>query len=314
MHTDIKHPEYFFWSAVALLFVLFQGAGTGAAPTPVTLAAAGAARSPVPNSYASLELGAKAAFVFDLKTREVFFRQNADEPLPLASLTKLMTAETALSLVPETTEIVVSNRALEEDGDSGLRAGERWLVRELLQKMLVESSNDAAFAVAAQVGSIAFGTEDETVGRFFFITRMNESAKRLGLARTLFRNESGLDLSETEAGAIGTAREAAYLLGRVLALHPSIFSVTKWVEFEVADGNGDARKVTNTNHDTAKFPLLLASKTGYTDLAGGNLVIAFDAGFNHPIIVSVLGSSRDGRFADAEKLVWATLEYLTHNE
>ena len=76
-------------------------------------------------------------------------------------------------------------------------------------------------------------------------------------------------------------------------------------------GNGrggiDAR---NTNQETGKFPLLIASKTGYTDLAGGNLALAFDAGFNRPIIIVVLGSSYEGRFADAEKLVWATLAYL----
>ena len=59
--------------------------------------------------------------------------------------------------------------------------------------------------------------------------------------------------------------------------------------------------------------MLIASKTGYTDLAGGNLVIAFDAGFNHPIIVSVLGSTIDGRFTDAEALVWAALAYLQNN-
>jgi D-alanyl-D-alanine carboxypeptidase len=76
-------------------------------------------------------------------------------------------------------------------------------------------------------------------------------------------------------------------------------------------GNGENRfSARNTNRETGKFPLLLASKTGYTDLAGGNLALAFDAGFNHPIVVVVLGSSYDGRFADAEKLVWSTLEYL----
>lgn len=305
-----EKPEYFFWSAAVLAFVLFLNAGAGAAPSSLPLVAGGARVTEKQNPYESLTLEARAVFVYDLKTRRSLFRKNADAALPLASVTKLMTALTALALIPETTEITITDRALAEDGDTGLRAGEHWLLRELLKKMLLESSNDAAYAVASEAGRIAFGTEDATVGRFFFITRMNENAKKLGLTHTFFRNESGLDLSETETGAVSTAREAAYLLGTVLVSHPSVFSATRWEELAIEDANGETRRVTNTNHDTAKFPLLLASKTGYTDLAGGNIVIAFDADFNHPLIASVLGSSREGRFTDAEKLVWATLEYL----
>jgi D-alanyl-D-alanine carboxypeptidase len=66
----------------------------------------------------------------------------------------------------------------------------------------------------------------------------------------------------------------------------------------------------NTNVVIDKIPNLIASKTGYTDLAGGNLVIAFDAGLNHPIIISVLGSTEKGRFSDVLQLVQATLKQL----
>ena len=69
----------------------------------------------------------------------------------------------------------------------------------------------------------------------------------------------------------------------------------------------DAR---NTNQDTLSIPWILASKTGYTDLAGGNLVIAFDAGMMQPYIIAVLGSSKDGRFSDVNKLYKATIDYL----
>ena len=77
--------------------------------------------------------------------------------------------------------------------------------------------------------------------------------------------------------------------------------------------SGGAHAVLNTNRETGELPLLIASKTGYTDLAGGNLVIAFDAGFNRPIIIAVLGSTAEERFTDVEKLVWATLAYLQQN-
>ena len=66
----------------------------------------------------------------------------------------------------------------------------------------------------------------------------------------------------------------------------------------------------STNAFIDKIPNVIASKTGYTDLAGGNLVVAFDAGLNRPIIISVLGSSQEGRFADALKLIDATIKQL----
>ncbi len=61
--------------------------------------------------------------------------------------------------------------------------------------------------------------------------------------------------------------------------------------------------VKNTNEVVQNIDGLIASKTGYTDLSGGNLVVAFDAGLNHPIIVTVLGSSQEGRFSDTLKLI-----------
>jgi len=63
----------------------------------------------------------------------------------------------------------------------------------------------------------------------------------------------------------------------------------------------------NTNIIAARIPELIASKTGFTDLAGGNLLIAFDAGIEHPIIIAVLGSTEKERFADVEALVAAAL-------
>ena len=61
-------------------------------------------------------------------------------------------------------------------------------------------------------------------------------------------------------------------------------------------------------------PGLLASKTGYTDLANGNLVIAFNVGPMHPVIVAVLGSSQEGRFTDVEKLVNASIAKIADGQ
>jgi len=67
----------------------------------------------------------------------------------------------------------------------------------------------------------------------------------------------------------------------------------------------------NTNIFVDKIPNLIASKTGFTDLAGGNLVIAFNADINRPIIISVLGSTEEGRFTDVLQLIEATIKQLS---
>ena len=67
----------------------------------------------------------------------------------------------------------------------------------------------------------------------------------------------------------------------------------------------------NTNERIADIPGLIGSKTGFTRLAGGNLVIAYDAGLNRPIVIAVLGSTRKGRFSDVTTLINATAHVLT---
>lgn len=307
-------PEYFFWAAFVVSFSLLVGPPP-AAPVAPAIAAASALGARSHNPFDSVELIAKAAFVYDVKAKRKMYGKDERKVLPLASITKLMTAATALVLVPETTYVTVGEQAIQEEGDNGLHAGEQWLLRDLLKFMLIESSNDAAVAVAASVGQTlgeGVGREDRAA-RALFVAEMNGLSHRLGLRSTSFANETGLDLDEETAGAYSTAEEAALLLAHALAQFPDILRETRSNELMLRNQVGESRPAENTNRDTNRFPLLLASKTGYTDLAGGNLVVAFAAGFNRPIIVAVLGSTADGRFTDAEKLVWATLAYLAHN-
>jgi D-alanyl-D-alanine carboxypeptidase len=82
---------------------------------------------------------------------------------------------------------------------------------------------------------------------------------------------------------------------------------TTYDSLQFSSLDGVAYLAENTNIIAKTVPGLLASKTGYTDLAGGNLAIAFDAGLAHPVIVVVLGSSQEGRFTDVEKLIAASV-------
>ncbi len=298
LHRAIR-PEYFFWGA--FLVALF---GLSPEPLPAQLDASKegpfVAAAALANPFERAALTAKAAVVYDAKTRHILFAKDADKPLPLASLTKIMTAVTALSLIPETTLIPIGREALKQEGDSGFSLNEEWILRDLLRFMLLKSSNDAAYAVAEGSG-----------GHQSFIAAMNAHAEKLGLIHTHFENETGLDLDTVRPGAVGSARETALLFAEALAKFPRIFTATKWSELLLPDKDGTFRSAENTNRDTNRLPLLLASKTGFTDLAGGNLAIAFDADFGHPIIVVVQGSTAEGRFTDAETLVWAALRSLS---
>jgi D-alanyl-D-alanine carboxypeptidase len=78
----------------------------------------------------------------------------------------------------------------------------------------------------------------------------------------------------------------------------------------VTSSDGVVHTFANTDLDVTHIPDPLLSKTGYTDLAGGNLVVVYDAGINHPIAVVVLGSTENGRFTDVQQLVNATLAHF----
>lgn len=74
--------------------------------------------------------------------------------------------------------------------------------------------------------------------------------------------------------------------------------------------NGDYHLVKNTNEVVNDIDGLIASKTGYTLLSGGNLVVAVNVGLNRPVVVAVLGSSYDGRFADTMELIERARLYI----
>jgi len=197
------------------------------------------------------------------------------------------------------------------EGDSGLYENERWSFKDLIRFTLMVSSNDGASAVANVAGVFKnnFPSRIEDNNKSF-VQAMNEKAKEIGLTQTYFINPTGLDTSESVSGGYGSARDAVRLLEYAVINVSDIVEPTRHsaVNFEsLSDIN---HRATNTNSAIDALPGLIASKTGYTDLAGGNLVIAFDAGINHPIIISVLGSTQKGRFEDIEKLVNASLKSL----
>lgn len=265
------------------------------------------ASGPVAITTNEVTLTAQAAYVWDATTGEVLFEKNADEVLPLASITKLMTALVTHELVTDETAITIPGQAAAQESASGLKPGETYHANRLATLALVASANDAAYTLGTAVGS-ELGDQDPTAQ---FVTAMNIRAEELGLSSLSFNNTTGLDITTTKAGAYGSAKDVSRLLYHILSHYPDLLDPTTAASKRVYNEAGDFRDVENTNPLVQEIPNLLASKTGYTDLAGGNLTIAFDDGFNRPIIVTVLGSTHQGRFADVKALVNAVRSRTT---
>lgn len=262
-------------------------------------------------AFPAVNLEAKSAYVYDLRTGQELYAKNADLRLPLASLTKLMSALVASDMAPSYGTVRVTSTALATYGDSGLAPGEKWSLQDLLDFSLLTSSNDGIRAVALSLAALekSNATDEEIIQRF--VTAMNAKASQLNLKNTYFWNETGLDESEVKGGAYGSARDVSTLLSHILSHRPSILEATQQSSAVVLSLDNLAHAARNTNALVSEIPGLLASKTGFTDIAGGNLVFAFDPEIGRPIVITILGSSAEGRFHDARKLIDATMRYIT---
>lgn len=253
-----------------------------------------------PFSIASVE--ADSVYVYDVVTKKVIYEKNSDKVKPLASITKAMTVYTALDFYSATSTISISKRALASEGDTGLLLNENWKFKDLRNFTMLTSSNDGAVALAISHSPL----DDSSTTEDRFIARMNEKASLLGLTTLKFNNETGLDLSPVESGAYGSAKDVGLMFGSILQTNPEVLEVTKYDDHSFRSLNGIEHYGRNTDTAVNKIPGILASKTGYTDLAGGNLVIAFDVEIGHPIVIVVLGSSYSGRFDDVVALASST--------
>ncbi|HEY4504596.1 MAG TPA: D-alanyl-D-alanine carboxypeptidase [Candidatus Paceibacterota bacterium] len=239
-----------------------------------------------------------AVFVYDIRTEKTLLERNEEAQLPIASITKLVTALSALELFGREAQIEILPGALEVEGDSGLVPGEKWKVSDLVSFMLINSSNDAARAL-----ELAWGPNGK------FVQAMNQGVTYMELSQTYFLNSTGLDISPTLAGAYSSARDINALMVTFNSLYPDIIIDTTLIEKEFWS---DKYKhiANNTNQYTRNMLGLLGSKTGSTDLAKANLTIMFDSEIERPVIVTVLGSNIENRFSDMFSIIDDTLKLL----
>jgi D-alanyl-D-alanine endopeptidase (penicillin-binding protein 7) len=233
---------------------------------------------------------AKAVFCVNLAGNRTLMARNADRRLPVASLTKLVTALVVLdhmSLnrkvpVPKCVRKIPKSRA-------GLRPGDRLTVRDLLHGMLIGSANDCAETLA-----YAFPG-----GKAKFIRAMNRKAKALGARRTFFYTPSGLDRKRyVKKGGktrvkvksnVSTAREMARIARKAFS-NKTIRSICRKKRY-VMKGRRSGRfyKIRSTNKLLRDRLPIVGGKTGYTNRAGHCLASKFRKGRNVLLIV-VLGS------------------------
>lgn len=278
-------------SAVPFIYVM-QNGGLGSG---IALASVSGVEREI---FADIPVKAKAFAIYDTVNKEFIYSKNGNAQLPLASITKVMSGLTALRIADRL------------NGNQDVKfSGKWWGLTDLLKFSLVSSSNSGVADIASAMSQIK-DAENKSLINVNFVGEMNGMAKELGLKTTYFINETGLDVNIGLAGAYGSAKDTAKMFAYAIKKYPEIYGATKNEEFKIISKDGEEKVSKNTNLDVAKMTSIIASKTGTTDLAGGNLVIAFDAGLSHPIIISLLGSTPEDRFNDAEKLAAAAIEYL----
>ena len=193
------------------------------------------------------ELSAKSYLVADLDSGYVFAEKNSSDPLPIASLTKLMTAVVVAENVNLKKSILIKEKMLEAYGSTeGLEVGERFRVVELFYPLLIESSNDTAEALSY------------FLGREKTIRLMNEKAKFISMKQTEFTDPSGFDI-----GNISTSRDLFYLARYIFNNRPPILEITKGNKVRsFGDVRFDIEKFWNKNV-FINDPTFVGGKTGY---------------------------------------------------
>jgi len=283
-------------SGILALFLFIPLAPERPAPT-----AAVVATSTVPDAFANIPIIAQAAIVFDLTTGETFYSKNADTQLPLASLTKLLTVYAALRAMPPDALITIPIDATRVTAPRAFSAGQTFTLADLARLTLTASLNDGAATIAEAAATAEHRSQSDMLAA---------TAAALNLSQTYAVNGSGLDVNAAISGGYGSAHDLALLAGTLVAHAPDIAAATTHTTTQAMSAGGTLLIVKNTDPIISTVPRLLLSKTGYTDLAGGNLALVFDSGIGHPIAVIVLGSTEKARFTDGAALVAATLAHF----
>ena len=236
-----------------------------------------------------LALQSAVALVLDLQTGEVLFEKNAQAVLPIASISKLMTALVVLEAglpMPEMLEISQADVDTERNTRSRLRTGTRLSRGEMLNLALMSSENRAAHALGRHYPG----------GLSAFVERMNGKAREIGMHDSYFVEPTGLSSSN-----VSTARDLA-LLVRAASEYPLIREYSTATGLTVDTGYSQV-SFRNTNRliDRPDWDIGL-QKTGYISEAGNCLVMQTRIGHRPVVLVLLDAQARMARVGDAQRI------------
>ena len=251
-----------------------------------------------------IELDAQSAIVVDMASGATLFERNADVQLPLASITKAALVLAVSEVLPLDSLITVGSTIPPTGTTGALPSGSVWRVQDIIDFTLAGSSNEGAELLARAADEPLRARYSAAPIGSAAVWRMDEIARERGLHDMYFLNPSGLDESATQSGGYGSARAVAALFAYVASALAEVFTATARKEVTITSQEGRAVVASNTDDALDAIPWIVLGKTGYTDLAGGNLAVVFDTG-GHRIVAVVLGSTKDGRFSDMRALVAA---------
>lgn len=234
------------------------------------------------------DIQAVSALMYDLTTNQLLYAKNPNKKLPMASLTKIMTAIIALENKRSDDTYKVFKENLVGENSMGVTAGEVLSLEELLYGLMLPSGNDAAEVLASNYLG----------GRVSFIVAMNNKAKTLGLTNTNFTNPSGLQGD----GKQHTTAFDLLVMTRFALQNFSLFrTVVSTVSYTIP--YSDTHKTFYLENETnllTSYPGVKGVKTGYTPEAGLCLVTYIDYA-GHQIIGVLLGS--ENRRAEMKELL-----------
>jgi len=248
-------------------------------------------------SQPDLKLRAKAAIILDQESNRILFTQNETEQLPMASITKIMTALVVLDKYGDKldTVITVPIEATKITGSTmDLYANEKLTALNLLKGLLINSANDSALTFAYNVA----GSPEK------FAVLMNTKAATLGLYHTHFADPIGFDAPEHYSTALDLAE-----LTRTAVNNPIFAQIVATKQTTVTNTSGKFKHpLDNTNKLLGRYDNVIGVKTGTTDNAGESLVASVIGDSGQKIIVVLLDSP--DRFTEGkEALDWALKAY-----
>lgn len=242
-----------------------------------------------------INISAKAAVLMDAGSGKILYEKNGDQPLAIASVTKVMTLNLIFDAIENKNisldeKIIVSESAASMGGSQAfIDAGYIYSVKDLIKAIIIGSANDAAVAMAERV----CGSESA------FVNKMNIKAKELGMNNTTFKNSTGLP----EDGHLSTARDVA-IMSMELLNHNDYFKWSNiWMDEIYHEKDGRVTELVNTNKLIRSLQGCNGLKTGYTNEAGFCVTTSVERGDMKLISVVLGGETSKSRFNDSVELI-----------